>query len=255
MMGEASSIDIEKFIALEEGVYWWILNITFILMFLWVFFFLFTELNLAEKYADSGIASNLKSAADYAFPLLGNAAFLPIIVTLLNVFVCSETIGDDIHDAVLDKDCHENCWQGIHWAYVSGSAVCLFIYVPTAVYMRPSLQKHLYDLNVTTLPLYLICKSVFQLWLIMLAKTLAIVNVIAHSIVYFISIVLFTLLIFKMRPYNYNRFNLWQVFIFVCLCWVALLNIGNLAFSFEALTTSLLLFIGLGVIAGAFGVI
>jgi hypothetical protein len=46
------------------------------------------------------------SFSTIALPIIGNLFFIPIISFLLDVFVCVETIGDDIDDAVLSKDCH-----------------------------------------------------------------------------------------------------------------------------------------------------
>jgi hypothetical protein len=37
-------------------------------------------------------------------PLIGNMCFIPIITFLLDIFVCDETTGDDVDDAVLAKD-------------------------------------------------------------------------------------------------------------------------------------------------------
>jgi len=61
----------------------------------------------------------------------------------------------------------------------------------------------------------------------MLSKTLYLVSVMGHAIAYLISCILYTCLIILMRPYNYNRYNLWQVAIFVAIDVVALLNLIN----------------------------
>ena len=160
-LADAAAVDMDEFLEFNEDIYWWVLHVCFIITFLWVCFFMISVYKIHEKYTESGWAANLKAVSDYALPLIGNAVFLPLIVTFINVYACNETIGDDIDDAVLDKDCHVECWTGIHYGYVAAVTICLLIYVPSSVYMRPRLQELLYDLNVTTLPLYLVCKSVF----------------------------------------------------------------------------------------------
>jgi len=158
----AASVDMDEFLEFKEDVYWWVLHVCFIIFVFWVFFFfLIAVFKFHLKYPDSGIAQNVKALSDFALPIICNAAFIPLIVTFINVYACTETIGDDIDDAVLDKDCHVECWTPVHYGYIVACTISLLIYVPTAVYMRPKIQELSYDLNVITLPLYLVCKSVF----------------------------------------------------------------------------------------------
>lgn len=53
------------------------------------------------------------------------------------MFLCDETTGDDIDDAVLMKDCHVECWKDEHLIHSVVSGFCLLVFVPTVVYMRP----------------------------------------------------------------------------------------------------------------------
>lgn len=74
---------------------------------------------------------------EFLLPVLGNLGFLPIISTLLNVFVCDESIGDGFDESFLAKDCYEFCWKDFHLIYALASIVGLLVYEPLAVYARP----------------------------------------------------------------------------------------------------------------------
>ena len=254
-LADAATVDMDEFLEFKEDVYWWVLHVCFIIFVFWVGFFVISIYKLHERYPDNWVAKNVKAVSDYTLPLIGNAVFLPLIFTWLNVYACTETTGDDLNDAILDKDCHQECWTGVHAGYIAACTICLFVYVPSAVYMRPKLQELLYDLNVTTLPLYLVCKSIFQIWLIMLMETLFLVSNLGHAIVYLISCLLYTVLIILMRPYNYNRYNLWQVAVFIAIDWVAILNLVNVSYGLDELIGIILMLCGFGAIVIAFAVI
>jgi hypothetical protein len=70
-------------------------------------------------------------------PFIGNACFIPIVAILMDVFKCTESVGDEFEDAYLDRDCHEWCWQDNHIYYASAAAVCLVFYFPLAIFVRP----------------------------------------------------------------------------------------------------------------------
>ena len=78
----------------------------------------------------------------------------------------------------------------------------------------------------------------------MLSKTIYLVSDLGHAIVYLISCLLFTALIIFMRPYNYNRYNLWQVAVFVAIDWVAILNLVNVITALEELLAIILMLSG-----------
>ena len=79
----------------------------------------------------------IESTSYYLIPILSNFFFIPIISILLSVFLCDETTGDDIDDAILVKDCHVQCWKDDHLIHGIVSGFCLLVFVPTVVYMRP----------------------------------------------------------------------------------------------------------------------
>jgi hypothetical protein len=79
----------------------------------------------------------LKSMSDTFQPIIGNILFLPIVSILLEVFMCTETSGDDLEASFLNKDCYEVCWKEEHLGHAIVASVLLLIFIPIAVYMRP----------------------------------------------------------------------------------------------------------------------
>jgi len=81
--------------------------------------------------------------------------------------------------------------------------------MPLAVLMRPVWQELQPSLHIKTLPLFLIVKSVFQVYVTVLSKSLKRESRFSHAVVYLASLMLFTAFIMKSKPFNYERANLW----------------------------------------------
>jgi hypothetical protein len=105
-MSEAASLDLANLLTFEEGVFWFVLNVTIGLCVTMFVLYLFNTFGIKDKLPQSGIMANLKTFSDMMLPILGELAFLPIIATLIEVYNCTETTGDDITDAFLHKDCY-----------------------------------------------------------------------------------------------------------------------------------------------------
>ena len=62
-----------------------------------------------------------------------------------------------------------------------------------------------------------------QILLIAIGKSLQSISPIAHGVVYTILISMFTVAIYKMRPFNYNRCNLWEFTSILCVAYMSFL--------------------------------
>lgn len=208
-MGSAFSVNLEDFTSLKEGVYWLVLNFLLGACVVWVFLFLFIICKCFNRESRYFCISTISSYAVVLLPVLGNMFYLPFIAIFTEVFLCYETIGDDKDDAFLGKDCYEWCWQGSHIIYLIAGAWALASYVPVAVYMRPKWQELQQDLNVFSSPKYLMYKSCFQLAAIISAKTLKKRFGLVHSGIFTALVIVNVVYVWKLRPFNYERFNLW----------------------------------------------
>ena len=98
---------------------------------------LFNVTKLDSRYPYSTILRGFRIVSDSILPILDDIFFLPIIQIYLEVFVCIETHGDEKYDMFLQQDCFVNCWTGTHLSYAIGTGICLGIFIPVAIYMRP----------------------------------------------------------------------------------------------------------------------
>jgi hypothetical protein len=122
---------------------------------------LFSTFILNETFPVEGLSAGIKSVSDVLLPILVNAGFLPIVSYILELFICTESTGDDIYDAFLYKDCYVTCWELKHLSWIITSSLLLILYIPMCIYMRPRWQEYQYDLNILTLPTYLVVKACF----------------------------------------------------------------------------------------------
>lgn len=136
-IGDSVNVDLSKLISMDEGVFWLSLNIVLIIVGVWVFLGIIIIKRLDLKYKNWLFCAKLGYYAENGLGIIGNACFIPINSLLLDVFICTESIGDDYTDSFLDRDCHEFCWKDEHMIYVPFVLSCMAIYTPLAVYSRP----------------------------------------------------------------------------------------------------------------------
>lgn len=233
-LGESVTLDFRSLVELENGMFWTLLNCVLLSCMLWTVFLMMFYLDLWKKLA--GMCTTIEQLADFALPIVGNLGFLPFLSCLMEVFLCDQTTGDKWSDAVLSKDCYQRCWTYPHYIYVFGACGALVLYVPTAVFCRPLWQEFQPALHVKTSPGFLMLKTMYQVTLIVLSKTVKRIWPFAHSVVYTGVSLCFTGLVIWKKPFNYARPNLWQVVLMAGIVWLGLLScisagldhIGNL---------------------------
>jgi hypothetical protein len=136
-VGSALSVNLEEIIEMKEGVFWIILMTVQINCILWVLMAVVIIWKFDLRFENSDFCVNFGMAAETALPIIGNAGFIPIIAILLDVFLCTESIGDSYTDSFMDRDCHVWCWEGEHISYSVFALICLLVYSPFAIYARP----------------------------------------------------------------------------------------------------------------------
>jgi hypothetical protein len=139
-VGNAVSVDLKALIEFKEGVYWTCLTIVIILCFVWAVLSGMIIEKVDIRFERFSFCKFMGIFAENLLPIIGNVCFLPIIHITLDVFTCTEAVGDsplEFEDSILDRDCHVECWQGDHIAYVTFGSIGLALFVPLAVYTRP----------------------------------------------------------------------------------------------------------------------
>jgi hypothetical protein len=130
------SINVSEFAALRGGVYWFILEIVFCLCAVWFVSCIIVVKKIDLRW-DKWACREFGWYAENLLPILSNACFLPIITILTDVFICTESVGDEFTDSYLDRDCEQFCWTDDHIYYAIFAVIAFALYVPLAVYSRP----------------------------------------------------------------------------------------------------------------------
>ncbi|CAG9331229.1 unnamed protein product [Blepharisma stoltei] len=220
----AISLNLANIIKLQNGVFWAVCDFVLGLCLLWICLCVTILFQLNERY-DFLIFKYLDQFGDFLMPLLGNLCFIPFVSVLLDIFVCDEAIGNNFTDSFLAKDCYQFCWKETHIIYVILSILALITYEPLAVFCRPLWQEFQNQLHVKTLPLFLMIKTVIQVSLIVMNKTIKRAQSTAHAVLFIVVIALYTLFIHKYKPYNYQRYSWWEFITLVAVLWISILAI------------------------------
>lgn len=218
---QSLTLDLQSFFSMTQGGFWLLLDFVFAVCAFWLFALLMLHYDLWKCTENMCVFPTVRQLTDLLMPVMGSVCFLPIISVLLEVFLCDQATGNEVTDAVLTKDCYQHCWVFPHSLYVSLAVLSLVIYVPPAVFYRPLWQLLQSNLHVKTSPAFLMEKTIFQVTLIVLNKTLKRVWPLAHGIAFSTVILAFTGLSIRTSPFNYSRPNLWH----------CVLLLGNLSLS------------------------
>ena len=250
-ISNSARVNLESFINLKNGVYWSVLHAIFGAVGAWLLFCVTIAANLDAKVRC--LFPKIRDLGEKLLPLLGNVCFLPIISLLMDVFNCPEAAdtgnGVDFTTTFLQQDCYQHCWVSPHIYYVVGAVVSLLLYLPLAVYLRPTWQDRQLYLHINTAPAYLMVKTIYQVSIIVMNKTIGEVFAILHSFLFLATTLAFFMFTVWRRPYGYSRANLWHYVSLVCVLWLSLLStIEPLTPNASVVMWVSLLFIGAGLI-------
>ncbi|CAG9319128.1 unnamed protein product [Blepharisma stoltei] len=218
------TLEMTNIIKLRNGMFWIIVDAVYGLIVLWLSMCGVILLRLDEKYLHFTLFRFIAWLADYMMPILGNLCFIPFISICLDIFVCDQSIGDNFTDSFLSYDCYYFCWKGEHLAYAILSFFALLCYEPLAVFCRPLWQEFQSLLHVKAAPLFLMVKTIIQVALIVMNKTVKRAQDITHGALFVLVMIIYIAFLFKFKPYNYSRFNLWQNLSLIGVVWLAILS-------------------------------
>jgi ABC-type branched-subunit amino acid transport system substrate-binding protein len=201
-------LDIMKVASSNKSDYWILLSVVCTLCYIWFILVIVIMLNGEHWLKKVPLCKRVLSLLNTLFlPFYGNTFFLPALAILLDMFVCDHRAqGKDY----VWRDCYTNCWEGKHKTYLVMSSIAIICYEPIAAYSRPLWQQSRTGLNLKIQPFFLLLKTCVQILLIAIGKSLQSTSQVAHGIVYTVIISVFTGLIYKLQPFNYNRCNLWE---------------------------------------------
>ncbi|CAG9309852.1 unnamed protein product [Blepharisma stoltei] len=160
---------------------------------------------------------------EWIIPFLWNICYTPIIFTLLGVFQCDQSIGNEITDSFMEEDCTIFCWKDSHIKLVVLSIITLVLYLPVAMHLKPFWDYSVASSNVQVRPTFLLEKRAFQAIIVVLNNTILAHQPSLYGLIYILLIMSFISLQFlKEKPYNYSRCNLWLCISYIAVIW----NVG-----------------------------
>ena len=180
-------------------------------------------------------------------PFIGNTMFLPFTALLVDAFICDHNAQGH---AFVWRDCYMTCWGDQHYPYIAMSALAIVCFEPIAVFSRPLWQQAKTGLNIMSKPFFLLFKTCIQVVLIAVGKSLQGTSPVAHGVVFSILMLLFTGVTYKMRPFNYNRCNLWEVTSLLGVFYMSFLSTISLAGDSTNVAWFICLIIGWGAMGG-----
>ncbi|OMJ74699.1 hypothetical protein SteCoe_26308 [Stentor coeruleus] len=140
----------------------------------------------------------------------GHIGFMPIISMLMNIYICINSIGDNLTDTYLKQDCKTICYKDNHKTMLVLSTIVLLLFIPLAVYYRSLWENEQETLHIKTKTSYFLLLSLSQVILAVLNKTLKIYNQNIHGIVCCCIIIAMIIITILLKPYNYMRATISQ---------------------------------------------
>ncbi|CAG9309863.1 unnamed protein product [Blepharisma stoltei] len=133
---------------------------------------------------------------EWIIPFLWNIFYTPIIFTLLGVFQCDQSIGNEITDSFMEEDCTIFCWKDSHIKLVVLSIITLVLYLPVAMHLKPFWDYAVSSSNVQVRLTFLLEKRGFQAIIVVLNNTILAHQPSLYGIIYILLIMSFIILAF-----------------------------------------------------------
>ncbi|CAG9309872.1 unnamed protein product [Blepharisma stoltei] len=203
-------------------IYWIYLYSAMIIACFWIFsaFILIFKL----KICDSWMLRYARKISLLLLPIIGNLLFVPMISVLLSIFQCDKGIGSSITDSFIKNDCTTYCWTQKYSIWGALSIIFLATYIPLTIYFREYYENVNDHINIKTNPLLIIEKSIFQVIIVSMSKTIKIYSESLHGLCCIMLILILIVISLKQNSYNYSRMNLWLIISYLAILWNFILS-------------------------------
>ena len=217
---------LEMFVALNHNVYWTLA----IVIYCWTAVLLIQccirFLNVLTRLKSTDCCNNW--VLTLVFPFLNGVLYVPVGVTMLDVFQCEETNGG-WQGSYLNRDCHEHCWVGEHLLFSIVSLILLHLFLPVFTATALHWQNDRSQLHLLINPLYMCLKYSISLLFVSLCVTLKTSHPLPHAVIYLVLTCVYVCVVLLVRPYNYERVNLWTRLLTLALCFYGVFGLIRVA--------------------------
>ena len=166
----------------------------------------------------------------FILPVIGNFGFIPLSLMLLSIFKCEK---DDSIGAVFSRDCTQYCYKGKHLLYLVFGSVFISLYLSLSTILRPYWEMKQSTLNINTKVSFFGILSIFQVALILCKVLVGESNQVLQG--YFLSCLIFCfiIVIVKIKPFNYERLNIFITITLSINFWVMIFSSTELILGYE----------------------
>ena len=150
---------------------------------------------------------------------------------MISIFKCESQ--DDSYDLVFSKDCTKSCYKGKHLLYSISGGLLIIIYLFLSTLLRPYWELQQSHLNIKTKPSFFSYLSIFQYISILCKVTIdKSYNALQGYIVscFILCLIILTL---KLKPFNYERLNIFQIMILSIDFWIMIVSSTELIIEYE----------------------
>lgn len=213
------SVNIVSYFNLEDERFWKAFYAIFGIICIFVFLCIMQFFKVSEKFQRFHILQLIHKFSISFLPIFGHFLFIPVVSTLLDIFMCNNKIGDDLSDSYLDQDCNTFCYTVEHKIIVVLTGFLLIAFVILAMPYRVFWEGLIPELHIRTKPIYMLVLSLSQVLGVVLYKTLQHKNqtLLGSLLCVVLACIIIFIVIYK--PYNYERVNITQTFTLGIALW------------------------------------
>jgi hypothetical protein len=183
--------------------------------------------------------------SNYILPILGHFMLMPVFLGLFQIFRCEEGLSDDLLESFFFRDCSQYCYKGKHYGYSIFSAMTLILFLFCSIYYRHRWEDSRVYFNIHTKASFLSVLSVFQVVLVLVKVNVEIYSEFIMGCCISFLLLVMILATICIKPYNYERVHITQIFALSLALWTFLINIVSVFFYRDRLF-SIILFSGCG---------
>lgn len=218
---DAVALNLSNIIVFNKEVYWTVLYLILLLMLICSMLSIIIICRYGERY-DCQFLKLANKIGIASIPLITEALFLPILSISFFIFDCQDGTGNALTDAFMNKDCYTDCWKSSHLSFAILTSLGLLAYLPFALFLRPLWQELENEVNIHSNSATLIIKGIIQVLVVIFNRTVKKYSEALHGISIIIIFILYSLMMMKVKPYNYLRTVMWKQLSHAALVWSCL---------------------------------
>lgn len=240
-------LDVLKVAQSQKQNYWILLIVVCTMCFFWFIFVAIISTNIEYFVKKIPFCQRIIGILNNTYlPFFGNTMFLPFSALMLDAFICDHSAqGSDF----VWRDCYMQCWGSDHIPYIILASLAIIVYEPVAVFIRPLWQQASTGLNLKIRPFFLLFKTCMQILLIAFGKSLQGISPLAHGVIFTVLFITFVAVTIKVKPFNYNRCNLWEISSLIAVTYMSILATISYNVSPESIAWFIALIVGWLIIA------